>query len=115
MVKVYRDSGSYAKDAKKLSKQGWAVVNTTHRQPRAGIGRIVTLGLLTLLRPPKPELVVTYQRTRAANATPQAVPLAASTALPLPVGKHEQTKGSSPLRTLVIIGVVLLVIVLILT
>ncbi len=108
MVKVYGDSGTYAKDAKKLGKQGWSVSNTTHRQPRAGIGRIVTLGMLTAIRPPKPELVVTYQRSRTV-----AAPSRPSHSVPLPAGTAEKG-GGSPLRTIVIVAVVLVVILMIL-
>lgn len=114
MVKVYGDSGSDAKDARKLGKQGWVVANTTHRQPRAGIGRIVTLGMLTAIRPPKPELVVTYQRTRAVDASVHTARLAAPAASPIPIGEYAPSKGGSPLRTVVIIGVILIVILLVL-
>ncbi len=62
MVRTYKGTKDYEKDVKKLGKDGWAVVNTVERKPRAGIGRILTLGIFTLFRPPKHELVVTYSR-----------------------------------------------------
>lgn len=64
MVRVYKDASAYQHDAKRLAKDGWRVANTVERRPRAGCARIVLLWWLTLLRPPKPELVVTYERTR---------------------------------------------------
>lgn len=110
MVRVYKSPTAYARDAKTLAKKGWSVATVTHRQPRAGIGRIVTLGLLTLLRPPRPELVVTYQRTRpGANAAGAALPSAAAP-FALPAPPVETKRGSSPLRTLVLIGIVLLLL-----
>lgn len=63
MVRTYKDSDSYRRDAASLAKKGWKVTNTVERRPRAGCARIVLLWWLTLLRPPKPELVVTYERT----------------------------------------------------
>lgn len=62
MVRVYGGNGDYQKDAKRLAKDGWNPVNVVERRPRAGCARILLLWWLTLLRPPKPELVVTYQR-----------------------------------------------------
>ena len=61
-VKVYKDTDDYQKDAPKMMKNGWQIASSVERRPRAGIGRIATLGLFTLVRPPKPELVVTYTR-----------------------------------------------------
>jgi hypothetical protein len=62
MVRVYSSNSAYQKDAAKLAKQGWTPITVTERRPRAGCARIILLWWLTLLRPPKPELVVTYQR-----------------------------------------------------
>lgn len=64
MVRTYKNTDAYQRDAVKQAKQGWHVVNTVERRPRAGCFRIVTLGFFTLIRPPKPELVVTYLRRR---------------------------------------------------
>jgi hypothetical protein len=65
MVRVYKGNDAYQKDARKLADQGWRVVNVVERRPRAGCLRILLLWWLTLLRPPRPELVVTYARARA--------------------------------------------------
>lgn len=64
MVRVYKSNSDYQHDAKRLAKDGWSVQTTTERKPRAGCARIILLWWLTLLRPPKPELVVTYSRPR---------------------------------------------------
>jgi hypothetical protein len=62
MVRVYTSAGGYRRDAAKLAKQGWSPIHVTERRPRAGCLRILLLWWLVLLRPPKPQLVVTYQR-----------------------------------------------------
>lgn len=64
MVRTYKNTDQYQRDAAKLAQQGWRVVNTVERRPRAGCARIILLWWLTLLRPPRPELVVTYARQR---------------------------------------------------
>ena len=61
-VGIYSNPNNYARDAKRLAQSGWVPISVTERRPRAGCLRIVTLGLWTLVFPPKPELVVTYQR-----------------------------------------------------
>ncbi len=65
MVRTYRGTDRFQKDAKRLAKDGWSVSNTVSQRPRAGCGRILSLGLFTLIFPPKPELVVTYTRIAA--------------------------------------------------
>jgi len=64
LVRVYKSNGAYQSDAAQLARQGWLPTSVTERRPRAGCARIVLLWWLTLLRPPKPELVVTYQRVQ---------------------------------------------------
>ena len=64
MVRTYTSTGAYNQDARKLERQGWRVINTVNREPRAGCLRILTLGLFTLIFPPKPQIVVTYRRQR---------------------------------------------------
>lgn len=61
-VRIYKSSGSFQREASKLAQQGWSVTATTSRQPRAGCLRILTLGIWTVVFPPKPEIVVTYSR-----------------------------------------------------
>lgn len=62
MVRTYKNSGDFQKDAKKLSKKGWSVLSTTEHQPSSGIGRKMTIGLGALVIKPKKEIVVTYSR-----------------------------------------------------
>lgn len=64
MVRTYPNPDAYQRDARKLAGKGWSVSNTMERKPRAGCARILTLGLFTMLFPPKPEIVVTYVRQR---------------------------------------------------
>lgn len=63
MVRTYKSTDDYRKDAAKLAKQGWAPSNVLEEKPRAGCFRILTLGLFALVRPPKSKYVVTYQRS----------------------------------------------------
>ena len=60
IVKRYKDERAYQRDAQRWARRGYKVANVTSEKPRAGCGRILTLGLLTLIFPPKPEFVVTY-------------------------------------------------------
>lgn len=62
MVRTYKSNDAYRKDANKLAKQGWRVVNVAERRPRAGCLRLLFLWWFVLIFPPKPELVVTYER-----------------------------------------------------
>lgn len=62
MVKTYKETKEFEKDSKKLAKDGWSVASVMERQGRAGVGRMVALGLLAAARPPKGEMVVTYSR-----------------------------------------------------
>lgn len=61
-VKSYAGDKAYRRDAAKMAAKGWRVVNTTEERPRPGCGRIVGLGLFAAVFPPKPRLVVTYQK-----------------------------------------------------
>lgn len=62
-VKTYKSADDYSSDARSMAKDGWTVTNTMERRPRAGCMRVILLWWLTLLRPPKPEVVVTYSRS----------------------------------------------------
>src|SRR6476619_4185537 len=64
MVRIYHRSSADQRDAKRLARSGWFPIHTVERRPRAGCIRILFLWWLVLLRPPKPELVVTYQRIK---------------------------------------------------
>jgi hypothetical protein len=67
MVRVYKTTDAYQSDLAKLTKKGWITQTVTERKPRAGCARIILLWWFTLIFPPKPELVVTYMRTRTAE------------------------------------------------
>jgi hypothetical protein len=67
MVRTYKEPKRFARDARRLSNDGWRVVNTVERHPRAGCLRILLLWWFVLLLPPKPELIVTYERERPAR------------------------------------------------
>lgn len=84
MVRVYKDPNDYAKDVKKLSKQGWEVLNTVDHQPRAGIFRTMS-GLGLLGSRPKAEMVVTFQRAKGGRKRDKA-----------PVGPVANADGTCP-------------------
>ena len=65
VVKRYKTEKLYQKDARRMLKRGYCVQSVISEQPRAGCGRILTLGFFALLFKPKPELVVTYHLTPA--------------------------------------------------
>jgi hypothetical protein len=60
VVKRYTNEREFSRDANRMAKQGYIVASTTSEKPRAGCARILTLGIFTLLFPPKQMLVVTY-------------------------------------------------------
>jgi len=62
IVRTYTSPGAYTKDARRMERQGYRVVNTVNQAPRAGCLRILTLGIFTMIFPPKPLIVVTYRR-----------------------------------------------------
>jgi hypothetical protein len=60
VVRQYGSANDYAKDARKLAKQGWSVLNTTTVQKRGLISFIL------FFWPRKSQIVVTYTRSSAA-------------------------------------------------
>jgi hypothetical protein len=67
-VKVCHTPAQFSSDARKLARDGRYIVNTMHRQPRAGCARVLTLGMRSLVRPPRPEIVATYQHAQGVDA-----------------------------------------------
>lgn len=65
MVRVYRSPNAYRRDAEALARQGWHVASTSERRRRRSCVWIV-LFFPVLLWPPKPEIVVTYDRSHPA-------------------------------------------------
>lgn len=65
MVRVYRGTAAYRREAQRLAQEGWVVANTVEHRPRSGCLRVfLLLGIFALVFPPKPELTVTYVRVR---------------------------------------------------
>ena len=63
VVKRYKNERDYQRDAQRWAKRGYTVSHVISEKPRAGCLRIVSLGIFTLLFPPKSEFVVTYSLT----------------------------------------------------
>jgi len=61
-VKVYKNNKRYERDAKKLGKKGWKVISVVQEKRSAGLGRWALIGIFAPLFPPKPVLVVTYEK-----------------------------------------------------
>lgn len=65
LVKTYDKEQHYVADAPRQSADGWQIVSTNTFQPRSGWARILfTLGWMAVVYPPKPQIVVTYQRAK---------------------------------------------------
>lgn len=63
IAKTYDKELHYIRDVSDLATSGWRVVSTTVFQPRSGWARILfSLGWLAVVYPPKPQIIVTYQR-----------------------------------------------------
>lgn len=63
MIQIYIGSKTFQKDAKRLARDGWTVASTTINKRRSSCLRVILLGLFCLVFPPKPEIIVTYQRS----------------------------------------------------
>lgn len=61
LIRQYKSENAFRHDAERLANRGYIVATVTNQQPRAGCLRILTLGLFTLIFPPKPVLIVTYR------------------------------------------------------
>lgn len=61
VVKRYKDEREYQRDAGRMLKRGYRVAHVVSETQRSGCMRIVTLGIFTMLFPPKAQFVVTYQ------------------------------------------------------
>jgi len=62
VVRRYKSEREYQKDAGRWAKRGYRVAHVVSETQRAGCMRLLTLGIFTLLFPPKAAFVVTYQR-----------------------------------------------------
>lgn len=61
VVKRYKSERAYQRDALRMRRRGYEVVDVTSEQPRSGCLRILSLGLIAAIYKPKPVLVVTYR------------------------------------------------------
>ena len=111
MVREYPDPNAYRRDAAKLAKKGWEVVSAMERAQRAGVGRLLLIGILSLLRPPKPTIVVTYRRAARPGA-PMPVALGAG-AWGSPQGRQPVQRKRSGLGTILLWVVVILVVLMV--
>ena len=62
VVKRYKNSKEFQADAKRMNKAGWRVILQTQEKRPAGCGRYGCLGLFAFLFPPRPVIVVTYEK-----------------------------------------------------
>ncbi len=62
MVRQYKSTDDYRKDAQKLSRNGWTVKSVESVEQRAGCLRFFLIGPLSLIFKPKPRILVTYER-----------------------------------------------------
>lgn len=60
IVKRYRDEREYQRDAQKMARKQYKIISVISEKPRAGIMRFLTLGIFTLIFPPKSVYIVTY-------------------------------------------------------
>lgn len=60
VVKRYKDEKEYQKDAQRMGKRGYKVVNTLNERPRRSFFTVIMTGFLVLLFPRKTQYVVTY-------------------------------------------------------
>jgi hypothetical protein len=61
-VRRYRTRAAYEQDLLKLAPQGWIVASVSEQYPRLGCAALLLAPLRWRSLPPKPEIVVTYQR-----------------------------------------------------
>lgn len=62
-VKTYSSMKKFQRDQNRMAKRGWTVQTTTSHQPRRSVGGLLLIPF-ALLRPPKPHIIVTYQKMR---------------------------------------------------
>lgn len=61
MIREYGSRDEFNDDARKLAKQGWRVTSQSERTQRSGCMRLLLIGLIF---PPKPHVVVSYEREK---------------------------------------------------
>lgn len=64
IMRTYTSAKEFERDRAKLANDGWTVLSTTEHRPRQGCLRIILLAFIfAFMFPPKPQIVVTYQRS----------------------------------------------------
>lgn len=62
LVREYNSRADFERELPYLTQQGYSVGTVTEIKQSAGILRILTLGLISLIAPPKAHLLVTYRK-----------------------------------------------------
>ena len=63
MVREYKNPRDFQDEAARLAAGGWQVIGQTEHRPRQGWIRVIMMGfILARIFPPKPRIVVTYER-----------------------------------------------------
>ncbi len=82
IVRDYDSHEAYAREAPYMTQNGYTIVSVVETKQRSGCGRFFALGLLALVFPPKPHILVTYQRSQtAAPSLPDTSRVPASASL----------------------------------
>lgn len=62
VTRIYTGEKAMRKGIDRMAKQGWRVVSQSSHQPRAGVGRMVALGLFAAVFKPPMRFTVVYER-----------------------------------------------------
>jgi hypothetical protein len=62
ITRTYKGQKALEKGIKKMARQGWQVQSQSSFQPRAGVGRIVLLGIMAAVIKPQTKWVVVYSK-----------------------------------------------------
>jgi hypothetical protein len=61
-VRTYEGEKDMQAGITRMARLGWRVVSQSSYQPRAGVGRIVALGLLAAVAKPRAKFTIIYER-----------------------------------------------------
>jgi hypothetical protein len=62
VVRQYKGAAAMQTGIAQMAAQGWRVQTQSSYQPRAGVGRWATIGVLALVFKPRAAFIVTYTR-----------------------------------------------------
>jgi hypothetical protein len=65
LTRTYEGEKDMQAGIQRMAKRGWKVVSQSGYQPRAGLGRVVALGLMAAVIKPKAKFIVIYERVDA--------------------------------------------------